>query len=202
VIINTIFCGNFSEGIETSWKRGADLTSGSYMSIEQDRKTVFIPSPYDDRIDALNEKLNNTYVYYGKHGEEKKEQQVRQDINAEKYGQSNKVERAVSKSTHAYKNSTWDLVDAAKEDASAIEKAEEEYLPAEMRTMTIEQRKIYVKQKSDERIAIQKEIRELNEKRRHYIAQKNVSNANDASLDAAMLKSIREKGEGKNLRWQ
>jgi hypothetical protein len=49
----------------TSWKNGADITGGSYMSIEQNRKTVYVPSPYDDRISALNEKLNDTYVYYG-----------------------------------------------------------------------------------------------------------------------------------------
>jgi hypothetical protein len=37
VVVNTVFCGAFSEGVETSWKRGADLTNGNYMSIEQDR---------------------------------------------------------------------------------------------------------------------------------------------------------------------
>jgi hypothetical protein len=40
VVVNTIFCGLFGEGISTSWKNGADLTGGTYMSIEQDRKTV------------------------------------------------------------------------------------------------------------------------------------------------------------------
>ena len=201
VIINTIFCGSFSEGVETSWKKGAELTNGTYVSIQQDRKTVYIPSPYDDRIDALNGQLNNTYIYYGRSGSSKKEQQALQDSNAERYGQANKVERAVSKSTHAYKNSTWDLVDAAEDDEKAIEKAEEEYLPDDMKTMTIDQRKTYVKQKSAERTAIQKEIYELSEKRRQYIAQQNVSQEN-SMLDAAMLKAIRENGKTKNLSWQ
>jgi len=57
----------------------------------------------------MNERLNNTYLYYGKSGASKKEMQSAQDKNAESYGRSNKVERAVSKSSHAYKNSTWDL---------------------------------------------------------------------------------------------
>ena len=201
VVVNTIFCGSFSEGVETSWKSGADLTTGTYMSIEQDRKTVYIPSPYDDRIDALNDRLNSTYIYYGKTGHTKKEQQALQDSNAESYGKANKVERAVSKSTHAYKNATWDLVDAAKDDEHAIEKAEEAYLPNEMKLMSIEQRKAYVKQKSNERTEIQKEIYQLNEKRKQYITQQQVS-YDESTLDVAMMKAIREKGKTKNLSWQ
>ncbi len=54
IVVNTIFCGDFQEGINTSWKSGADLTQGTYASIEQNSKTVFIPSPYDDKIDHLN----------------------------------------------------------------------------------------------------------------------------------------------------
>jgi hypothetical protein len=171
------------------------------MSIEQDRKTVYVPSPYDQKIDALNDQLNRTYIYYGKSGSYKKEQQEKQDSNAESYGQSNKVERAVSKSTHAYKNSSWDLVDAAKDDEKVIAQTSEEYLPEEMKSMSVEERKTYVKEKSEERARVQKEIQILNEKRKQYIAQHNADN-NETTLDAAMLKAIKEKGKTKNLSWQ
>src|SRR6185369_10232486 len=162
VMVNTIFCGSFDEGIGTNWKSGADLTGGSYMSIEQDRKTVYIPTPYDQRIDAMNDKLNNTYVYYGKSGASKKEQQSLQDRNAESYGQSNKVERAVSKSSHAYKNSSWDLVDASKDDEKVLSQTKAEDLPSEMKGMSVQQRKDFVKQKGEERTKIQTEIQSLN----------------------------------------
>jgi hypothetical protein len=201
VVVNSIFCGPFSEGVETSWKNGASLTNGTYMSIEQDRKTVYIPSPYDEKIDALNDQLNKTYIYYGKSGSYKKEQQELQDSNAESYGQSNKVERAVSKSSHAYKNSTWDLVDAAKDDEKVVTQTNEEYLPKEMKGMTIEQRKVYVKEKSAERENVQKEIQVLSEKRKQYITSHSTSE-NETSLDATMLKAIKEKGKTKNLSWQ
>ncbi len=96
IVVNTIFCGPMDEGIATSWKTGADLTGGNYMSIEQDRKTVFIPSPYDDRITQLNDQLNSTYIEYGVIGKEKKMNQATQDHNAMKYGKENTVKRAVS----------------------------------------------------------------------------------------------------------
>lgn len=201
VVVNSIFCGSFSEGIETSWKRGADLTGGTYMSIEQDRRTVYIATPYDGKIDALNDRLNDTYIYYGQSGVRKKELQSAQDSNAERYGQANKVERAVSKSSHAYKNSSWDLVDAAKDDAKVITETKEEYLPEEMKGMTAEERKAYVSRKSAERTSIQKEIQVLNEKRKTYIAQQSAGNSDEAMLDATMIKAIKEKARGKALVW-
>lgn len=201
VVVNTIYCGDFNEGIQTHWKDGADLTGGSYMSIEQNRKTVYISTPFDKQIDACNERLNKTYIYYGASGEEKKAAQATQDKNAESYGMANKVERAVSKSSHAYTNSSWDLVDAAKEDEGVISSAPAAQLPQEMQGMSTEQRKNYVNQKSAERAKIQREIQELNKKRQAYIAAQ-PKTSDDNLLDGAMIKAIREKAKGKNLVWE
>jgi hypothetical protein len=202
VVVNTIHCGDYSEGIRTNWKDGADLTGGSYMSIEQNTKTVYIPTPYDDRIDECNDRLNKTYIYYGSTGAYKKEAQATQDRNAESYGQANKVERAVSKSSHAYKNSSWDLVDAARDNDKVISEAKEEDLPSEMKGMTVDQRKAYVKQKSEERKKIQAEIQSLNKQRQDYIATHTPKETSEKMLDASMLKSIKEKGRAKNLEWE
>lgn len=201
VIVNTIFCGNFNEGMRTDWKNGADLTGGSYMSIEQNRKTVYIPTPYDEQIEAMNERLNTTYVYYGRSGASKKELQSVQDDNAGSYSRSNKVERTVSKSSHLYKNSAWDLVDASKENEEVITKVKDEELPAEMRGMTDVQRKAYVKEKAIERTKIQGEIQSLNKKRLEYIATHTTEKDRNAMLDGAMIKAVREQAKTKNLTW-
>jgi hypothetical protein len=202
VVVNTIFCGNYNEGLRTDWKSGADITGGTYMSIEQDRKTVYVPSPYDEKIDAMNDRLNSTYVYYGVSGASKKENQLYQDRNAESYSKENKVERAVSKSSHAYKNSSWDLVDASKDNEKVISEIKEEDLPKEMKGMTIDQRKAYVKQKSEERKAIQGEIQALNKKRQEYIATHTSKAGKDSMLDAAMINAIKQQAKSKDLVWQ
>lgn len=201
VVVNTIFCGNYNEGIRTEWKTGADITGGNYMSIEQDRKTVYVPTPYDEKIDAMNDRLNSTYVYYGASGYHKKENQLSQDKNAESYSRENKVERAVSKSSHAYKNSSWDLVDAAKDNEKVIAEVKEDELPKEMRGMTVEQKRAYVKQKSEERRTIQLEIQSLNKKRLEYIAAHSQGNK-DAMLDAAMINAIKQQAKAKDLTWR
>lgn len=199
VIVNTIFCGDINEGMSTFWKQGADLTSGTYMSINQDDRTVYVATPFDDQIDALNTRLNTTYVYYGTEGESKKSLQSFQDLNAESYSKSNKVERAVSKSSHAYKNSTWDLVDAAKEDEKVIAKAKDEELPKEMRGMTVEQRKAYIKTKTAERTQIQSEINSLNKQRLDYIAKQTPAKDKDKMLDAAMMNAVKKQAAVKKL---
>lgn len=202
VVINTIFCGPYSEGVSTDWKSGATLGGGSYMSIEQDRKTVYVPTPYDSKIDALNNRLNDTYVYYGSSGASKKENQAAQDSNAASLAQENKIERAVAKSKSAYTNSNWDLVDASKTDEEVIVKAKESELPKEMKGMSAQQRKDYVATKSKERETVQKEIQELSLKRQQYIDTHTTPEQKDAMLDAAMMKSIKETAKAKNFSWE
>jgi hypothetical protein len=202
VVVNTIYCGDFNEGITLGWKRGAELTGGAFMSIEQNSKTVYVPTPYDVQIAALNDKLNATYVYYGASGEYKKEQQTVQDNNAASYGLANVAERSFCKSSHAYKNSSWDLVDAAKDNEKVIAETKLDDLPTEMRTMSIEQRKVYIKQKSEERKNIQVGIQSLNKQRQEYIFKNTPQSSKDKMLDASMMKAIREQGSAKNLKWK
>jgi hypothetical protein len=202
VVVNTIFCGSFDEGIETSWKRGADLGGGAYMSIEQNRKTVYIATPYDDQISAKNDALNATYVYYGASGAYKKDQQRVQDSNAAQYGKANEVERTLSKSSKVYSNSSWDLIDASKDNAKIITDTKTDDLPQEMRSMTVEQRKNYVAQKAADRARIQAELQTLQKERRKYIETHTSAADKTASLDATMIKSLKEYGQAKNLSWK
>jgi hypothetical protein len=201
VIVNTIFCGDFNEGLRTDWKSGADITGGTYMSIEQNKRTVYIATPYDDRISSCNDRLNETYIYYGRGGASKKDMQRTQDANAESYSKANKVERALSKSSHAYENSSWDLVDASKESDKAIEEADEKDLPSEMKGLSVSQRKAYVQKMADERKRVQAEMQELNKKRQEYISANTPKDVKDAMLDAAMIDAIKLRAKEKNIVW-
>jgi hypothetical protein len=200
IVVNTIFCGDFQEGINTSWKSGADMALGTYASIEQNSKTVFVPSPYDHKIDELNTQLNDTYIEYGREGREKKAAQMSQDQASESYGPENKVNRSVSKSTHVYKNKSWDMVDAAEDKSFDVTKVEKEQLPEAMKAMTDDQKKIYIKQKTTEREKIKTEIQTLNKQRNEYLmAQK--KNDKENMLDKSMINAIRTQAEKKNFKF-
>ncbi len=169
IYVNTIFCGDAMEGVNTFWKDGADFGKGKYFNIDSNLSIQYVVTPYDVRISECNTRINTTYISYGTKGYEKKMNQEAQDNNAQGVSSANYAERAVSKSKAAYKNESWDLVDKVKDDKDALAKLKKEELPKELQNKSAAEIKVYVDQKSKEREAIQKEISELAKKRQDYI---------------------------------
>lgn len=169
IYINTIHCGTYGIGENEFWKDGAIRGKGKYFCINSDEAVAFIETPYDVKIDECNTKLNGTYIYYGANGNAGYAKLHEQDNNANFISKENKVERSVSKSKAIYKNDSWDLVDKVKSDSTYIQKVEPATLPKEYQALSKEKLKATLKAKSDERVAIQKEIGELSKKRQQYI---------------------------------
>ncbi len=198
IVVNTIFCGNYDEGIQTMWKAGADISDGKYMNIDHNADIVHIDAPQDAEIIKLGQQLNKTYIAFGKIGKEKKEMQSEQDANSMSVSNEVMVQRSVTKSGGQYKNSTWDLVDAKKDGTLKIEDLKDEELPDEMKKMSVQERKTYIEKKEKEREQIQIKINKLNDERSKYVAQKMLENKNENTLDAVMIKTIREQAKQKN----
>ncbi len=173
IYINTIFCGNQQEGINTFWKNGADLGIGKFFNIYSNKLIQHIETPFDDKITKYNEKINKTYINYGVQGRMKKINQKNQDDNAMKVSKANATERAVSKTKAIYKNESWDLVDKMKKDKNAVANAKKEDLPVEYQDKTPAELTKIVEEKTQEREIIQKEISELAKKRQEYITNEN-----------------------------
>ncbi len=199
VIINTIFCGDYRQGVYSKWKDGAQLTYGDYMSINHNQKTVHIASPFDDLILQLNIKLNNTYIPYGKQGRRKIAMQNTQDSNAAGYSKSNAVSRTIAKGSHLYKNSSWDLVDAEAEVGFNYDDLKIEDLPENLKDKSMSEIKAFVKEKKREREQIQNKISDLNKKRREYIIINKDENSN--GFESAMIKALKKQAEKKNYTW-
>ncbi len=190
ITVNTIFCGDHATGMNSFWQAGAIATGGNYMNIDMNKKTIYVSTPYDVRISELNDLLNTTYLAYGKQGNRSKMNQTTQDNNSSSFGLENKVSRAVSKSSHNYSNSHWDLIDASKDENFDIEKVKTSTLPEVMQTMTKSEKLAYIKKMSDERTRINTQIKTLNAKRIAYISS-NQSEGNESSLDFVMLNAIK-----------
>jgi hypothetical protein len=201
IIVNTIFCGNYQEGVDTKWKHGADLADGKYMNIDQNQTTAYVESPFDDTIVKLNQQLNSTYIAYGEAGIEKQKRQEVQDNNASSVNKGNLVNRVVSKSTKKYQNDSWDIVDASDKESFKVEEISNEELPAEMKKMNTDEKKKYIETKKKDRDKIQKQIADYNKKREDYVAKKQKENVTDNSLDAAMLKTVKEQATKKNYKF-
>jgi len=200
VTVNTIFCGDYRNGVSTNWKDGADLTQGDYIAINHNRATVHIATPYDAEILRYNQRLNSTYVAYGTIGESKMMLQSKQDDNAKGYSDANAVSRTVSKSSHLYKNSSWDLVDALEAEEVVVEDIGQDALPKELKGKSEKEIKEYVEIKSKERAEIQKKIQELNSKRKQHIAEKK-DQKDGNGLENAMINAIKTQAKKKNYKW-
>ncbi len=192
IVVNTIFCGLREEGIASFWKKGADLADGRYMSIDQDQVVAEIATPFDEEIVRLGEEVNKTYIAFGSAGEASKSRQEAQDSNAASMGSGSSVQRSVAKAQAQYVNSGWDLIDALRGGSLKLKDLKEEELPAEMRKMAPAQRETYVKEAEGRRAELQSKINRLNDQRRAFVAKAATQTAEQNTLDAAIISSVRD----------
>jgi hypothetical protein len=204
IMINTIFCGNLQEGINTNWKDGATLADGHYLNIDQNRQVPQIAAPQDDEIARLGSEMNKTYIGYGSRGKASKMRQEAQDRNAASAAPAAMAERAKFKSSGAYSAADWDLADAVKEKKVDLKSMDAEALPEEMRGMDAKEQEEYVNKQTAKRAEIQKKIQELSAERQKYVAekQKELAKGGADTLDAAMIKSIRAQAVKKNFKFE
>ncbi len=198
IIINTIYCGNESDGANSGWKDGALLADGSFISINMNEATVYIETPFDSTLIRLNNELNSTYIFYGAEGTLAATNQTNQDKNAESYSKANIADRAVAKAGSGYYNGSWDLVDAQKENKVDIKKLKKEELPEAMKDMDDDQKVKYVSDQSAKRDTIKNEINLINVQRQAFIDEKMKEKGEANSLDQAVIESVKSVAEKKN----
>lgn len=200
VVVNTIHCGNQGDGENGGWRTGAALAEGRFLTIDQDKAIVHIEAPQDKEITKLSIELNKTYIMYGKDGSRGASNQAAQDSNASFYEKAGAaVQRALTKASSNYKNSSWDLVDANKKDGIKLDKIPEAELPPELKDLAPEKRQAYLDEKAAEREKIQAQIKKLNEDRQKYVAEKTNESSTDDTLDKAMVKAVREQAAKKSI---
>lgn len=202
IVVNTIYCGDYREGIATYWKRGADLGGGSYFAIDSDRETMGIPTPYDDDLVMLNSRINKTYIPYGSSGQASFERQEAQDMNAAKLAAPVSAARASTKASSLYKASEWDLVDAVEEKKVDTGKLKKKELPEELRSMSPAQLDAHVQQKMKERREVKAQIAELGRRRDAFIMQKQKESGGDKTLGSVIQKNIRSQAEAKKFTYR
>lgn len=191
VTVSTIYCGNASDTIRQGWVDAATLAHGRSLNIDQNQAIVHIAAPQDDEIARLGGLLNDTYIGYGANGIGNMRRQMAQDGNAAMSGSI--VARSISKSSAAYTNGSWDLVDGTTEGLVAIEDMDASDLPENMRSMSAKERKAYVEEKTEERANLQARIKKLSKERELFVAKKRAEMAGGGAntLDSAMLDMVR-----------
>lgn len=200
VIVNTIFCGERLTGINQHWNLGPECGSGSFTNINADADFREIPTPFDNQILALNEKLNGTYIAYGVNGKVSHQRQSRIDSLNKTMSASIAVDRALVKGTkELYNNSTWDVIDASEAEDDFLTRLEPKSLPGDLQHKTPGQLRDFVKQKSGERASIRADIEKLAVKRQAYIQQHKTKSRREETLESGIEKIIRQQAGRFNM---
>jgi hypothetical protein len=197
IIVNTIHCGSEQEAIDGKWKDGAVLADGRHLNIDQNRRVVHVAAPQDKEIAELGVRLNQTYLPYGQAGAVAQERQVAQDNNAARNSPSAALQRAVTKSSFNYVNTSWDLVDAVRAQQVDMQQVKAEDLPKDMQNLSPEQRTAYVNAKAKERAEIQARIQQLNAQRNEYVARE-AGKQQGGTLGSAIQQAVHEQAAKRN----
>ncbi len=200
IVVNTIFCGNRREGIETMWKEGADRGHGAYMTINQDDDGNVARTPYDDEIERLGGALNETYVSYGASGRAsavRQEEADRKALAAAPTGAA--VERSLykAKAQYAEASSGWDAVSGVAGGSVPASALKKEDLPVEYQGLDDKKLEATLKEKAAQREKIQKELDRLGKLRAGHLAKQSAGSR--ATLDQAVLDAVRNQAASKEF---
>lgn len=203
IVVNTIHCGPEAQATEGKWKDGAKLADGAFVTIDHNAVVEQIDTPQDQKLADLNVQLNSTYLSYGgAQGEASKARQMTQDANAVGAAPGAAMKRIASKSSVAYKNSSWDLVDAKKEGKLDLDKAKDEELPAELKGKSVEEKTKFVQELAEKRAEIQKEIGKLAQEREQFLLEERKRRAKEndkTTLESAVTSTVEEQISNKGF---
>jgi hypothetical protein len=191
VVVNTIYCGDYRQGIRENWNLNAQCGNGSYSSINHNQRIEEMPTPYDDEIISLNQQLNQTYIGYGYRGKSAAMAQTEADRLNQNMSKSAAVKRTMAKSKkNVYKNTDWDMVDKASEDAEFLNKLDRNQLDPSLHNKSTAEIKTLVDEKAKARDRIQNEIAQKSRLREKYLKENRSSTIETNNLQSEMEKII------------
>ncbi len=195
IIVNTIYCGDRMQGIKEHWNLQDQCGNGEYTNINQHARELEFDTPYDSTITMLNNKLNDTYMYYGAEGSSKSSRQYKMDAANAGISKKAAIGRVQAKAqSNAYYNADWDLVDADKDGKFDYNKLDKTQLADSLKNKSVTEIKTLVGAKARERADVQKQIAELSIKRDAYITEQRKKMSTDkkeATLETEVERNIK-----------
>jgi hypothetical protein len=173
IVINTLLMGR-NQQTATIWQEISRIARGEFIQVDAMASGLKISTPYDAELGSLSDELDDSRLYYGTADEKRKQaaRKAKAKAISSKISQAAKARRG-SYNAHAGGRKGYfgkkELVEDFGDSAAAVAGVENEALPAEMQTMTAEEKVKYVKDKKEKRQAIKKKMKALEAKRQKYI---------------------------------
>ncbi|MGE0868331.1 MAG: VWA domain-containing protein [Kofleriaceae bacterium] len=197
--VQLIHCG----ANDPSWEAAAKLAMSDLMTIDQNQVAAHIPAPQDAEILRLGNALNATYMAYGEQGRAAVARQAKADESSAKLSPKVALERAQLKSKKAYRNDSWDVVDAVEQDGKFLEAAADDKLPAELRGKTLAEKQQIVAAHASKRSELKAQIAKLEADRAAFLdaERKKAAKPAPSSLESELMKSTRKTATKKGYKF-
>ena len=204
IIINTVLCG---VNMETAriWKEIAQMSNGEYSAIKQSGNVTVIETPYDVQIHKLNIQLNGTAIKYGSIREKEYTGRKLQNITSASPSKSADISsfNMKRKSKVQIITGRGELIRDIDDNIVSVDKIKKEELPENMQSMTMTERKTYLKEVRKKREKIQSKIDELVKKRSAYLTKERakLSKEKKEAFDYKVIDQIKEQGIRKGIEY-
>lgn len=200
LIINTVQCGNHAPTTPI-WQEIARLAEGSYVAIGQTGDMQVVTTPMDKDLAALNVEIGTTLVPYG--GRARRGAVMAKQVVSEAAADFAVADRlAYNARTGRVVQGGGDLVDALNDGTIKLEGLKNEELPTEMQSMSVDQRREYVRKQAEKRQQLQAKINELLRQRQAHIdaeMRKLVQAGKGSAFDTKVAEILREQARRKGI---
>ncbi len=187
IVINTIQCGGMFE-TTAPWQRIADATGGQFSRIAQDGGVVAVATPFDARLQSLNNELAGTVMSWGS-ASDKQASQVK--LGNRMHMSASSAAEAASYSARTSRMNDEDLLWAL-DNGKALAEIPAAELPAELQGMSEADRGEHVKEVRKKRDLINAQIREVAAQRDAFLRDAEAKAGVDAGFDGQVVETLRK----------
>lgn len=189
--LNTVQCGG-DPATTASWRRIASAAEGKFLAIAQNGGVTTVATPYDEKIAALDSRLERTRLAWGKKRDEARaEMSLASSVRGMMAGAAAApaaADRALFKAKVGF-SSAKDLAGAVESKEIALEKVSDADLPDDLKAMTPAQRKARIDEVLNERRAVKAEMAKLQTERARFLSTNKPAKSD--SFDAALVGTLK-----------
>ena len=182
--------------IFSEWQQLAREGNGNSLNIDISNGMVYIDTPFDTQIVTKTDLLSETYLPFGKNGQEEFQKMIDLNKKIKDSGAGSYISWGSYLGGHYSDTATatWDLVTASELEDFDLSSINDEHLPEKMRGLSLSDKQLVIDYNKAARLEINNDIKDLQEKRKKFIEDYNKKNSNDAQGNfAKALKDIIQK---------
>lgn len=202
ITINTIKLGNGCQDAIPHFKSMAECSNGVFLQLDQDASDIVIATPYDEDINAVSKKIDQSRMYYGNESE-KRDNNFKKDNSLMVYDNGTVTansDRADYKSSSAGQKA-WmgnkEIINDYANKQVDIKDIPEEELPEELKNKTIEEKTALLEKLNAQREVYKKELAELSKKRQEFIDQERAKRGEESSFSKEVVDIMNEQAKEK-----